>query len=88
MFVFLEKRGRKTVQIAKNHGGSKTELSAVLFLVRKGPLGSKHLPSAFYPWGRLDYIRNLKTIKSVSVSVTFWKLIRKQFKSVSVTSGV
>ena len=41
-----------------------------------------------YPWGRLDYIRNSKTIKSVSVSVTFWKLIRKQFKSVSVISGV
>ena len=28
-----------------------------------------------YPWGRLDYIRNSKTNKSVSVSVIFWKLI-------------
>ena len=28
-----------------------------------------------YPWGRLDYICNSKTNKSVSVSVVFWKLI-------------
>ena len=28
-----------------------------------------------YPWGRLDYICNSKTNKSVSVSVFFWKLI-------------
>ena len=40
------------------------------------------------PWGRLDYICNSKTNKSVSVSVIFWKLIWKQFKSVSVISGV
>ena len=30
---------------------------------------------------------DLKSV-SVSVSVIFWKLIRKQFKSVSVISGV
>ena len=28
-----------------------------------------------YPWGRLDYICNSKTNKSVTVSVIFWKLI-------------
>ena len=41
-----------------------------------------------YPWGRLDYICNSKTNKSVSVSVILGKLIRKQLKSVSVISGV
>ena len=40
------------------------------------------------PWGRLDYIRNLKTIKSVSVSVLSWKFTRKQLKIVSVISEV
>ena len=33
-------------------------------------------------------IRNSKTMKSVSVGVILWKLIQKQFKSVSVISGV
>ena len=41
-----------------------------------------------YPWGRLDYICNSKTNKSVSVSVISEKLIWKQFKSVSVISRV
>ena len=43
-----------------------------------------------YPWGRLDYIRNSKTIEFLiqSVSVMFWKLVQKQFKSVSVIAGV
>ena len=41
-----------------------------------------------YPWGRLDYMCNSKTNKSVSVSVICWKLIWKQFKRVSVMSGV
>ena len=39
-----------------------------------------------YPWGRLDYICNSKTNKSVSVILG--KLICKQFESVSVISGV
>ena len=51
-------------------------------------LGQRSLKAKIYPWGRLDYIRNSKTIKGVSVSVMFWKLIWKQFKSVSVISGV
>ena len=46
------------------------------------------LPSNEDPWGRLDCICNSKTIKRVRVSVTFWKFIRKQFKSVSVISRV
>ena len=32
------------------------------------------------PWARPDYIRNLKTIKDVIISVIFWKLIQKQVK--------
>ena len=31
----------------------------------------------FYPWGRLDYIRNLKTNKSVSVRVMFLEISSK-----------
>ena len=41
-----------------------------------------------YPSGCLDYICNSKTNKSVSVSLILGKLIWKQFKSVSVISGV
>ena len=40
-----------------------------------------------YPWVRPDYIRNLKTLKSMSVSMILWKLVQKQFKSVSVIFG-
>ena len=45
-----------------------------------------------YPWGRLNYICNSKTSKSVSVSVISGKLfffnLENPFKSVSVISGV
>ena len=41
-----------------------------------------------YPWGRLDYICNSKTNTSASVSIKFWRLIWKRFKSVSVISAV
>ena len=47
-------------------------------------LANPDTPFSECPWGRLDYICNSKTSKSVSV---IWgKLIRKQFKSVSVIS--
>ena len=44
------------------------------------------LPPILIPWARPDYIRYSKTIESVSVIL--WKLIQKQFESVSVISGV
>ena len=42
VLVFLRKRGRKTVRRVQNYGGSKILRirAPVLFLVRKGPLGS------------------------------------------------
>ena len=55
-------------------------------LLAQGSENSNTQSKTSYPWGHLDYICNFKTNKSVSVSVIFWKLIWKQFKSVSVIS--
>ena len=43
VLAFLGERGRKTVQIVKNYGGSKILRirAPYYFLVRKGPLGTK-----------------------------------------------